>query len=51
VAVADLAQLIGADLIERCGIGASSPLTGMKADIPPMAKAPRRWQVAISRSE
>jgi len=23
----------------------------MKADIPPMAKAPRRWQVSISRSE
>ena len=30
---------------------ASSPLTGMKADMPPMAKAPRRWQVAIRRSE
>ena len=29
----------------------SSPFTGMKADMPPIAKAPRRWQVSISRSE
>src|SRR6185436_14223090 len=29
----------------------SSPFTGMKADIPPIAKAPRRWHVATSRSE
>ena len=32
-------------------LAASSPLTGMKADMPPIANAPRRWQVAIRRSE
>ena len=51
MAVADFAQLVGADLVQRRRLAASSPLTGMKADMPPMAKAPRRWQVAIRRSE
>ena len=51
MAVADLAQFVGADLVQRAAFAASSPLTGMKADMPPIAKAPRRWQVATSRSE
>ena len=51
MAVAGLALLVGADLGEGGLVCPSSPLTGICAAIPPIAKAPRRWQVSISFSE
>jgi hypothetical protein len=38
-------------LAKAAWLAASSPLIGIWAAMPPMAKAPRRWQVWISFSE
>ena len=48
VAVLHLAQLVGAHLLERLLVGGRVVLIGICAAIPPIACAPRRWQVLIS---
>jgi hypothetical protein len=53
VAVAGLALLVGAHLGQRRLVGGGSFLIGICAAMPPIANAPRRWQVwirAASRS-
>ena len=51
VTVAGLALLVGAHFGEGGLVGGRSPLIGICAAMPPIAKAPRRWQVLISSSE
>ena len=52
IAVLRLALLVGAHLREGGSRScAGSPRFGICAAMPPMAKAPRRWQVLMSSSE